>query len=277
MERLYHISLITIFCAAILWCCSDPFAYSPFEAKVDPDYQNTTAKQLQLLAERDTLRKTSFKIALISDSHYHFNDLAEAVEDINKKGGYEFIIVAGDFTENGLLKEYELFHSIMSKADIPYLTVIGNHDHLSNGGAIYEQMFGARNYTFSFNNVRFVVWDNNIWESEKEADYDWLKNALRNAIESDTGVETSDSISHVVALSHIPPFDGQLIEKRDQFHEILRDNQVKLSIHGHKHEYFAGELSGDGITYMTVGSPQKGSYAELIVEGEKLEVRKVDF
>lgn len=272
MQYFFRFVLLPIAIAVLLWTCADPFAYSPFEADVRKAWRNTTEENLKLIDQLDTADGT-FVVALISDSHYHFKDLEEAIEDINKKDIYSFIIVTGDLTENGLLKEYEIFRQIMNRSKIPWLTVIGNHDHLSNGTQIYQQMFGPLNYTFSFHNTKFVLWDNTIWESKKEADYTWLENVL--AEENDD--EGNRSQNHKILLSHIPPFDYQLIEKSDVFHEMLKNHGVAISIHGHKHEFFYGDLFGDGMIYVTVGSPQNRNYAELHVSHDKVDVVKINY
>ncbi len=258
---------------SLLLACADPFAYSPFEADVSETRKNTTEKNLQAISEIDTVMNGSFVVALLSDSHYHFKDLEDAIDDINKKDIYSFIVVTGDITENGLLKEYEIFHNIMSNVKIPWLTVIGNHDHLSNGTLIYQQMFGNLNYTFSFRNTKFVAWDNTIWESGKEADYEWLERALNtNAHE-----QMPEPPAHTILFSHIPPFDYQLQEKAPDLNRILKKYGVAISVHGHKHDFFAGDLFGDGMVYATVGSPQNRNYAELHVTPDSVAIIKVNY
>lgn len=259
--------------AGMITGCSDPFALSPFDARVKEEFRNTTEKNLLKLAAVDSAEGGAFRVALISDSHYHFNHLRDAVDDIDQKGSYTFVIVTGDFTENGLLSEFEIFRQIMERLRIPYLTVIGNHDHLSNGSEIYEQMFGPRNYTFSFGNAIFIAWDNTIWESESDADFSWLASSLAAPRAS----ETFSSYTHVIPLSHIPPFDGQLVAKADLFHELLKKNKVSLSIHGHKHGFWLADHYGDGILYMTVGTPQKRNYAELLVTQDTVIVSKINY
>ena len=257
--------------ALMLLACSDPFAVSPFEANVRSELKNTTQSNLAKIQLMDSSTGT-FKIALISDSHYHFNALADAIADIQSKNDFEFIVVLGDITENGLLKEFELFHSIMAQSGIPYVTVIGNHDYLSNGSKIYEQMFGANNYTFSFRSVKFVVWDNVIWESEKEADYAWLEDVLNATSETESNV-----FNHVIPLSHIPPSDQQFDHHKDRFHELLKKHDINLSVHGHKHEFSLNHLFADDIQFLTVGSPQHRTYTELSVTPDEVVINKITY
>lgn len=253
--------------------CSDPLSFSPFEAKVRKEHRHTTEKNLEKIRRLDFGNET-FKVALIADTHYHFNALFDAIRDMRRKGDFSFIIVVGDITENGLLKEFEVFHSIMATAGIPYLAVIGNHDYLSNGGGVYQEMYGAFNYSFIFNNVKFVVWDNVIWESRKEADYEWLEQALdRRSGDGDS----NKSYDHIIPLSHIPPSDAQFESHKDRFHGLLKRNGITLSVHGHKHEFSLRALFQDDIQFVTVGSPQHRSYTELYINGKDIQVRKIEY
>jgi 3',5'-cyclic-AMP phosphodiesterase len=274
MVKVYRIIGLVIIFFSALWACSDPFSYSPFEAVTQTSLRNITEKNLNRLRQLDTARNRPFKVALIADSHYHLNNLADAVADINRKNEYSFIIVAGDIAENGLVKEFELFHQIMNHAHVPYLTVIGNHDYLSNGATAYQQMFGPLNYTFTFHQVKFVAWDNTVWESEKQPDYEWLAKTLAVKTDEKTPSEPYD---HIIPVSHIPPFDNQLAETHELYHSLLRQHQIKLSVHGHKHEYSVRELYGDEIQFLTVGSPQKRAYAELSITPDIITVSKIEY
>jgi 3',5'-cyclic-AMP phosphodiesterase len=250
--------------------CDNPFSYSPFEVNLAARFHNTTAENLERLSALDTVVHPTFKVALVADSHYHFDELREAIDDINKKGEALFVIATGDITENGLKKEYEIFHDIMAHLQSPYLTVIGNHDYLANGGEVYRQMFGAFNYSFTFQDVSFIMFDNVIWESNKAADFQWLTTAL---------AETDETapVRHKIVFSHIPPFDGQLRDNRELFNSLLLQNGVNVSVHGHKHEYSVTDIFGDGVEYVTVGSPQKRSYAMLTIAQDEIFVEQIPF
>ena len=208
-----------------------------------------------------------FKIAVLSDPHYHFNKLQEAIVHINQQKDYVFVIVTGDLTENGLLQEYKFFHAIMTHLRIPYVTAVGNHDYLSNGELVYRQMFGPLNYSFVFNNVKFVMFDNTTIESEKAPQMDWLAAEVIN----DQGYD------HVIPFSHIPPYDGQMKHHMDMFHALMVNNQITTSIHGHRHDFSVEEAFGDGVRYATVSSPQKRSYMELSITATEINIKKIEY
>jgi predicted phosphodiesterase len=258
--------LPAIFWFVLLVSCDSYFSYSPYEASLDRQFYNTTEKNLALINALDANESKPFKVALLSDPHYHFDKLSEAIHDINKKNDIAFVIVAGDLTEQGLMKEYIIFYEIMKKLKVPYLTLIGNHDYLSNGEKVYAQMFGKFNYTFVFNNVKFVLFDNVLWESEKEPDFTWFSEELRN----------DGRYDHTIPAAHIPPFDKQMTNYRDLYSQMMVKNNIGISIHGHEHD-FSLWPTDEGVSYLTISSPQKRSYSELTVSPSSVTVEKIEF
>ena len=250
--------------------CERPFSYSPFEAAVPDEAKNLTEKNLERIRERELATADNFKIAVLSDAHYHFNDLRDAIAQINADTTVAFVVVTGDLTENGLLKEFEIFHKLMSALNKPYLTVIGNHDYLSNGGEVYRQIFGPVNYSFIFKDLKFIIWDNVRWESNNEPDWAWFREEVgyRN--------EGQQEASRIIPFSHIPPTDGQLADSAATIHKLFSENNIHLSIHGHKHEYSNEELY-PGIRYVTIGSPDKRGYVELLISPDSLHATKIRF
>lgn len=265
--RSFRVRAICLVFAAFFFSCDPWFAYSPYGANVDDAYHGTTEKNLDLINAMDAGDSKPFKVALLSDPHYHYSKLEDAIARINSDPDYAFVIVAGDLTENGLQQEFVFFHETMMRLKIPYLTVIGNHDYLSNGEMVYKQMYGPYNYTFDFNNTRFVLFDNNTIESEKEPDMDWFGKSIRN----------DDGYDHVVPIAHIPPYDVQMQKEKVAYHELLTENRISLSIHGHRHDFSKEDLFGEGTFYVTISSPQKRTYTELIVTPDALEVKKIEY
>ena len=144
----------------LLAACS-LFEFSPYEvpargenpAGEAPSRTAAHVGRLEALAKR---AGTPFRFAVLADSHSDYDDLADAVASLNADSTLDFVILAGDFTQYGLLKEYEWFRVIMDRLSIPYVTVIGNHDAQANGEAVYRSVFGPLDYAFTFGGVRFV-------------------------------------------------------------------------------------------------------------------------
>lgn len=267
MKREMYRFLILLFPLLGLSSCDPWFAYSPYEAQLDQVYHNTTDINLALINASDADDSQPFKVAVLSDTHYHFSKLQDAVKHINRDGDYAFVLVTGDIAENGLKQEFVYFHNIMANLKVPYLTAIGNHDYLSNGEKVYSQMFGALNYSFVFNNVKFVVFDNTTYESNKAPDMAWLSSEVVN----------NQGYDHVIPIAHIPPYDGQMEKYAARYHELMVENDIRASVHGHKHDFSVEQRFGDGVQYVTVSSPQKRTYTELDITPSGIEIRKIEY
>lgn len=254
---------IGIFSIALLFgsqSCSKLFEYSPYSANVENDQLNTNAIQLQGIANQFKC-PTKFSFAVIADVHYHYTSLASIVKQINNDEEIDFVIIAGDISDQALLTEYELFYSIMKDLNKPYLTLIGNHDYNANGEKIYAQMFGETNYDFSFQNSHFVMFDDVFWESNRIPDFDWLESKLQN----------QKQYEHQFVIAHIPPFGDQFDDESEaRYSKIMKDNKVSLSIHGHTHSYLSKEYYQDGIPYLVVPWPKNAEYSKISVNEETI-------
>ena len=259
------IKTIVLFALTITFAnCDNFFEYSVYEANVKTAYKNTTAKNIKLL-ENTKLESQDFKFAFITDVHYFYNNLRTVVEDINKNDAISFVIFGGDIADQALLKEYEIFSDIMKNLKKPYFTVIGNHDYNSNGSIIYKEMFGDFNYSFEFNNNKFVLFDDIIWESNKNPDFDWLSLELSDYAE----------FKQVFAFAHIPIVvsDDLSVEMKETYRSIMSDNNVSLSIHGHTHSYFYEEGKVD---YLIVPALKEPTYGVVHVKNDLFNIEIIE-
>lgn len=261
-----YIALIIIGIVATTMACNRIFEFSPYEANVKNKNKNSTAKNLKLI-ENIEVESDGFKFAFVTDSHTWFTNLRTVVDDINNKDDILFVIIGGDIADQGLLKEYELFYNIVEKLHKPYLTVIGNHDYKSNGDVIYQQMFGDYNYSFEFKNNKFVLFDDIVWESNKNPDFDWLSAQLSD----------NASYEQLFVVAHIPPFTDQLDSTMQQtYHSILSDNNVELSMHGHVHSYSYAKTFDDAVNYLIVPSLKKPSYCVVNVHNKSFDIELIE-
>ena len=124
----------------ILFGCGK-FNYSPYISNTANTNHNYHA--LKRIAARDGLFTSNFKVAVISDTHDYYNELHKTIKYINaRKDEYAFVIITGDMTNIGLLSEFETAKKFYDYLEVPYIVTIGNHDLLTNGGEIFDQMFG---------------------------------------------------------------------------------------------------------------------------------------
>ncbi|MGJ8761192.1 MAG: metallophosphoesterase family protein [Polaribacter sp.] len=258
-----YIRILILGLTLVFTSCKHPFEFSVYEANVKTEQQNTTDKNLKLL-ENIIVDSKEFKFAFLSDVHFFYDQLSTVIDDINKRDDIKFVIFGGDIADQALLREYEIFHDIMSKLKKPYLTVIGNHDYNINGGIIYKKMFGDYNYSFEFNNNKFVLFDDVVWESEKELDFDWLTSEL----------EDNTSFNQVFVIAHIPPYGDQFDDElREKYRSTMSKYNVPLSIHGHTHSYFYEE--GD-VSYLTAPAVKEKAYNIVSVKDKGFSVELIE-
>jgi len=245
--------------------CDKIFEFSPYEANVNTEFKNTTKKNLQLIKDIQ-LNSDTFSFAIVTDNHYYYDNLRTVIDDINKKNDILFIIFGGDITDQALLKEYDIFYNVMKNLNVPYLTVIGNHDYLSNGEVVYRQMYGEYNYSFEFNHNKFVIFDNVVWESNKDPDFDWLSTQLTD----------NELFKQVFVIAHIPPFTDQFDSDMEQAYRLLiQENNVHLSIHGHVHHYSFGNVYDDSVSYLTVPWLKEPTYCIINVYDKSFDIELV--
>ncbi|WP_439131945.1 metallophosphoesterase family protein [Polaribacter sp.] len=243
--------------------CDNFFEYTVYDAEVKEEHKHTTSKNLDQL-KNIKVNGTDFKFAFLTDGHYYYDNLKTVVDHINKNDEIQFVIFGGDITEQALLKEYEIFYDIMHHLKKPYLTVIGNHDYNSNGNLIYSRMFGDYNYTFQFNNNKFILFDDIVWESKKTPDFDWLSSELNN----------TNAFNEVFVIAHIPPNGDQFTnEMSATYKNIMTNNNVPLSIHGHTHTY--NYEKGD-VSYLTIPSLKELAYGIVTVKNKSFNVELIE-
>ena len=216
--------LILASCIAIT-SCEEMTAFSPYDAKTLQRNQNV--KNISEI-QGEQMNADSLVFIALTDTHSGYSDLRAAVKTINEMEGISFVVVCGDITNWGLAKEFDDYFGVINRLNIPFITVIGNHDYLSSGKLIYNKMFGLTNFYFDIGNYRMVIFDNVVWENGNQSpDFDWFQGAL-TVPEGMTGI----------ACFHIHPWDLQLDKGHaDRMREIIENKSVALSLFGHGHDY----------------------------------------
>lgn len=223
--------------------CDSVFEFSPYQANVKEAYLNQNATNIGALYLKNTTNVAdSFSFITIADSHNYFKDLEDAVDKINQLDDVDFVVHLGDFANLGLLREFEIYSDILKNLNKPIITCIGNHDYLSNGEKIYEQMYGDFNFTIDYKGIHFVFFDATRFESRKRPDMNWLATNL-------------DKETPNVILSHVPPFADQYLEEDTRrYKKIVENNRMIVSIHGHQHDFSYGSPLGTEMPFIVSGS-----------------------
>jgi predicted phosphodiesterase len=193
---------------------------SPWESDVEDDKFNL--KNIERLKDTDDGTFKPFNLAIIGDpqvGHMGFNEAKNTINNFP----IDLVVVAGDLTDRGLKREWEWVKDVIVDFEAPVFTVVGNHDGLSKGNDIYKQMFGPLNYSFTYRQHHFIMWNNNKYEWGSP-DFDWLEKEAQNP--------------RSIIISHQPPYSGTLNDSEEErWREIRQNGNVIHSIHGHLHHF----------------------------------------
>lgn len=234
-----------IFWAVAIAGC-DSFEYSPNQAFDSNTPRNLNDRNLALLKEK-ALSDDTVTIAFVGDSQRFYDDVEDFVSKVNEIPSVDFTLLAGDITDFGLLNEFEWINDAFSKLHSPYMAVIGNHDVVGNGENVFKRMFGPLNYSFVYDSIKFVVHNTNGREylGDGVPDLKWLRTQLSE--------ERTADVRHVVAVSHVPPTNGDFNAGLVPDYTALFASTPGFvaSLHGHIHDHTDGYPFNDGVRYVT--------------------------
>lgn len=259
--------MLRILFLTLLFIVLDGCKYKLSTYTAETPEQKLNEVNLSRIKETEAAAGTTFKIALVSDTHNYYKELDQLIKTINSRGPYSFVIISGDITNLGLLEEYEKTRDFLNELRFPVLVAVGNHDLIANGDKIYPRMFGKSDFTFTYKNVDFIFFDNNNWENSGVApDKGWIERQL-----------SQSTASEKVLVAHVPPDDRDRFTDQQilEFENMLDGHGVSYFINGHNHN--PGEAVFGNAVQITVGAPNKGSYFELLVTPGGITHQKVNF
>lgn len=258
------------------------FQYSPHDL---PDEQGLHQRALAELARRPTA--LPFRFAVVGDVQQVFREAEDAIADLRRRDDLAFVVQVGDFTHMGLAFEYEAMARIFARLHVPWFVVVGNHDLVANGRAIYERMFGPTHLAFTHGGIQFLLLDTNGLESSfapHVPDLVWVRAQLEEgAAERARGGDSGevDAELHapapvpprVVVFSHVAAEDPEFNpELRQPFVELL-DVAGAVSFHGHAHRY--REWEDAGVRHYGADFVKHRNYLLVTVTEGGLDVERV--
>lgn len=271
LRNLFNRALLPL--AATGWLSScEMLEFSPNDHRAPESQRDLTAKNLARLAAAPLPADDTLRFVFTGDSQRFYDDAEALVKSVNQQPGIQFMVVSGDISDFGLGREMRWVDDQLRQLKVPYLTVIGNHDHVANGRDAYQEIFGPLNYSFTYGDTKFILADTNGREynfNGRIPDMDWVTPQLR----------ATDTRRHVV-LSHVPPQDVDFDPAvRDAYVKALReDSRLVFEMNGHRHSYSVGEAFGDGVTYINSYAFERRRYVVVTVWGDKeFRLKQVDF
>lgn len=248
----------------------DWLEYSPNQLILDEDNKNLTERNISKL--QASAKKDSLRIVVIGDTQRHYEDAESFVEAINSRSDVDLVIHTGDITDFGLSQEFNWMGEKLNQLEVPYFTVIGNHDFVAQGEHVYNEMFGAYNYSFNHSGVKFIFLNTNSREfnfNGQIPDLDWLETELEN----------SDEFELAIVVMHIPIFSQDFDSGLEsQFLEILSGSPTPvLTLNGHHHNYGSGVLKNSGVPFVNTDSVGKERFVLLEVKSGAFTHQIIEF
>lgn len=206
---------------------------------------------LLLLASCGVKRNEPFNFVQLCDTQLGMGgyehdvlNFEQAVRQINELN-VDFVVICGDLVHHASDSSYADFNRIKNGFSMPCYPAPGNHDVGKKPNkeklTYYRKTIGKDYFTFKNKEYSFVVTNSQLWltdvENESEKHYNWFKETL-----SDLGKSNTPSF----VIGHYPLFINSPEEKDKNFNlpknvrleilEILKRNNVKGYLSGHKHE-----------------------------------------
>lgn len=278
--------------------CGELFEYHPYEGRISGK-TDIIAKNVRRIEDGGCVKKP-FRFAFITDTQRWYDETEEAVRHINARGDIDFVIHGGDLTDFGATNEFEWMRNELNRLNMPYVTVIGNHDCVGHGEHIYTKMFGLHNYGFTVGNTRFECLNTVALEydySNPVPDFGFLKR--ETAWVDSINACHPDSITHTIVVMHSRPGDEQFnnnvsevfdyyisrfpgmgpddpcFEDNDDFRVGSKKNSFCLN--GHNHRFEVKDIFSNGILYYGCADINKHQYFVFTINDEGYEFEAVDF
>jgi 3',5'-cyclic-AMP phosphodiesterase len=265
-KKSFNLLLITII---LLFSACEYFEYNSNEIRINSNDKNTIEKNISKLHNEINLSDT-ICFAVMGDAQRWYDESTLLVDYINKIPEVDFVIQTGDLTDFGLPQEYNWMKNILDQLNTPYFPVIGNHDLVGNGGAMYKEMYGEFNFSFTYGNTKFVFLNTNSLEfgySATVPNISWLHNELSN---------TGD-FENVFLTMHVPPmseeFNQNLIE--DFKYTLNESAELFAVLHGHTHNFQITEDVIENIPLIGADAVDKKAFLLYKIIGNEISYEKI--
>src|SRR5690606_10266913 len=133
MKAIY---LLLLFCISIFSCKN--IEYSPSQILDKDSYKNINASNLKKLG--GGIHDDTVRFIVTGDTQRSYDETIKFYKKVNSMPEVDFVIVAGDVTEFGTLKEMQWLARELNNLTVPYVTVIGNHDLTMRGRDVFTRM-----------------------------------------------------------------------------------------------------------------------------------------
>ena len=221
-------------------------------------------------------------IVQLSDLHVGSQFLPEVFETLVKEvNGLhpDVIVITGDLTNEGLMKEYEKCKSLLTKFNTKkIISISGNHDYRNTGYLLFKKFFPFQTVNELDNDIVLVtVGTARPDRNEGEVGYRqnlWLERTMK---------KYKDKIKIVAMHHHLIPIPDTgsdqltVVDAGDVLRTVL-DSQVDVVLCGHKHRPWAWNFGK--LTVVNAGTATservrglfENTYNILTISNKKIQV-----
>lgn len=261
---------LLIIIISLLFCGCNVIDVHPYDCNIKGERDINRRNTVRI--EQALIGKKEFTFAFISDTQRWYDQTQEAVSDINARE-VDFVVHGGDLTDFGITKEFLWQRDILCTLNVPWVTVIGNHDCLGSGEQAFEAVFGEQNFHFTAGNVLFVCLNTNAMEfnySTPVPDFGYLGKLIKNI---------PPNVEKTVFLMHARPFaygfNNNVAHIFDYY--VKSFPNVQLCLFGHEHAIMQKDLFENGIMYYGVSNIDKHKYYIFKIKESGYEYEIVEF
>ncbi|HKG06077.1 MAG TPA: metallophosphoesterase [Pedobacter sp.] len=261
--------LLLFFLALTVLSCNH-FEFSPNQSFDRISLKDVNVNNLRKLG--NGIGDDTIKFVLTGDSQRSRDETVEFCKVVNAIPNIDFVILDGDISEFGVLKEMTWISRTLEDLRPPYVAVIGNHDETARGKEVFLNMFGALDYSFVYGGIKFICHDSNSREYNFDGqvpNIPWLKEELK----------PDANITGYVAVSHVPvnseDFDSKLVKGYTEAFAQTPGFLASLNAHTHNYQLFYPDKSG--IPYIITSAMGSSEFLVVQIVNNKLSFERVFF
>ncbi|MGM9799532.1 MAG: metallophosphoesterase family protein [Muribaculaceae bacterium] len=264
------LNYFTLILCAFLSSC-DMIEYHPYDTDIKGD-KNINERNIKLIEDK-MANKTEFTFAVLSDTQRWYDETNDAVDAINKIDDVDFVIHCGDISDFGAKLEFEKQRDILNRLKVPYVCLLGNHDCLATGQAVFSRIFGEENFSFTVGNVRFICLNTNALEY----DYSHMVPDF-GFIEDEITFYPEDCKKTVIAM-HSPPYSDQFNNNVAKLfdYSIHQFKNLLFCLNGHLHTFKAVDFFSNGTIYYQCPCADKRQFLLFTINKENYEYEVVEY
>jgi len=185
---------------------------------------------------------SSYSFTVMGDNRDRDDVLLQIIKSSNRDKDISFIINNGDLVSKGHKKEFKHYLKLINTSHKPLLSLLGNHElTISKDDKNYKYYFGKVNFSFSFNDSYFIVFDDVRFTKMRKKDKYWLKKELKKSLK----------YKYRFVFIHIPLYDPRYgryimahslknIKDIHYLSKIFDKYKVTMLFTSHIHSYFRG-------------------------------------